>query len=267
MSPSSAVVRGCGTRQPGGIYLVSELGDKGQPLQHFLIDPPRPIDAEGIGLSSRGVTLAELGGLPCALDWVGVDSYPNVADFLEEVARFGSSRRVQGTLDFSALVPGSRHLFVHPRAVIENADDYWSYLPDPISRDYAPDSLPGRVLNGLLDDRQCLTGRAEHEIEPEGTCATLWWHDLHPDSVVYSSDEGIFEQQVRQLANAKRQMPGFSYHAFGRFEDLRPRYTPGAFLWLPIHGVHVIADPEGGTHEAALQKASKAGLPVSLEDE
>lgn len=260
-----SVVRGCGTRQPGGIYLVSEVGGEGKPLPYFLIDPPRPVAAEGLGLASRGVTLAELGGAPCVLDWVGADSYPNVADFLEETVRFGSSRRVQGTLDFATLGPGSRHLFVHPRAVIENPQEYWGYGTGKSAGgyDYAPDSVPGRTLF----DR-CVTTRGDHDAAGyEGMCATLWWHDLHPDSVVFASEEGIFEQQVVWGATVKRQLPGFAYHAFSRPQDTRPRYAPGAFLWLPIHRIAVIEDPEGGAHEAALKKATKAGLPVDLEKE
>jgi hypothetical protein len=259
-----SVVRGCGTRQPGGIYLVSELGEKGKPLDYFLIDAPRPIDAEKVGLSARGVTLTELAGAPCILDWVGADGYPNVADFLEEVARFGSSRRVQSGLDFSRLGPGSRHLFVHPKAVIENPQEYWDYVPAEGCA-YAPDCLPGRVL----DDEAlgpCVTRRPDHGDE-QGMCATLWWHDLHPDSVVYAAEEGIFEAQTLWRASVKRQMPGFAYHAFARPQDTRARYTPGAFLWLPVHRIAVIDDPEGGAHEAALKKASKAGLPVDLEKE
>ena len=243
------------------------MGEKGKPLEYFLVDPPRPVD-ERWGLSSRGVTLADVNGTPCVLDHVGQDSYPNVADFLEEVRRFGSSRRVQGTFDFRALGPGSRHLFVHPRAQIDNPQEYWDYGPEA-GYDYAVDSLPGRVLPpDPMDPTFCVTRRADHRGHDfKGMCASLWWHDLHPDTVVYASEEGIFEKQVAWEATVKRQMPGFSYHAFSRPQDTHPRYTPAVFLYLPIHRLVVIEDPEGGAHDEALKKAEKAGLPVELESE
>ena len=259
----TGVVRGCGTRSPGGIYLVSEVGEKGRPIEYFLVDPPRPVDAEALGLSARGVALADLGGAPCVLDWVGQDSYPNVSDFLEETARFGSSRRVQPGFDFSALTEGSRHLFVHPRAVIDNPGEYWGYGPAAHAYHYPPDGVPGRALFA-----RCLTRREDHDTADfEGMCATLWWHDLHPDTVVYSSDEDMFERQVAWRAVVRRQMPSFAYAGYSRPQDTRPRYRPGAFLWLPVHRVVVIADPEGGTHEDALKKAGRAGLPVEIEEE
>ena len=271
----SAPVRGCGTRQPGGIYLVSETGEKGKPIEHFLIDPPRPIEAGALGIAARGVTLATLGDAPCVLDWVGVDSYPNVADFIEETRRFGASRRVQAGLDFSVLRPGARHLFVHPKALILNPAEYWNAMPEA-GVAYPDDSLPGRVLDEALGP--CVTRRPDHgaslggkagtePAETGGMCATLWWHDLDERGLVYASEEGIFEKQVIWEASAKRQMPAFSYHAFGHPQDTRPRYALAAFLWLPIHRVVVIADPEGGTHDAALEKARRAGLPVDLEED
>ena len=266
----TAVVRGCGTREPGGIYLVCDVGEDGKPVDHFLIDPPRRVEPEALGLASRGVALAEVQGLPCVLDWVGADSYPNVADFVEEVARFGSSRRVQQGFDFAALLPGSRHLFVHPRALIANvalgpghagADD-----PRWIGGDFPPDALPGRVT--LLDGGRCVTRRAEHDaLDYQGMCATYWWQDLDPVTLTWASDPARFEAQARRDEAVRRQMPGFAYHAFARPEGWAPNYRPAAFLWLPIHRLVVVNDPEGGRHEGALEKAARAGLPVALEED
>lgn len=35
--------RGCGDREPGGVYAESGVGPFGFPLEHFLIDPPMPL--------------------------------------------------------------------------------------------------------------------------------------------------------------------------------------------------------------------------------
>ena len=52
-------VRGCGVRQPGGAYLVTDLSDSGLPLEHFVLDPPRPLDPVAAGLSAQGMALAQ----------------------------------------------------------------------------------------------------------------------------------------------------------------------------------------------------------------
>ena len=95
--------RGCGERVAGGIYLETRLGPNGHPLECFFMDPPGPVDAGGLGLSPRGVSLiAGEGGITHVWDWVGGDSYPNVADILEEGRRLGFSRRIASTADFSS---------------------------------------------------------------------------------------------------------------------------------------------------------------------
>ena len=114
---------GCGVRSPGGVYLVTSLGDGGVPLRECVLDPPIPVDATAVGLSPQGMAVARTSaGSTRVLDWIGEGFYPNCADYVEEVALFGSSRRVPRTFDFDLLTPKSQHVLVHPRAIVTNPD-------------------------------------------------------------------------------------------------------------------------------------------------
>src|SRR6516162_114397 len=89
------VSRGCGDREPGGVYVESGLSSRGRPLEEFLIDPPLPIP-EGLDLVNKpqiwkrmlpsGGPALDVDGFPIfdLLIWVGREHYPYVPDFLEE---------------------------------------------------------------------------------------------------------------------------------------------------------------------------------------
>jgi hypothetical protein len=127
----------------------------GAPLESFLVDPPRIVDAQELGLNPRGVRLVEIGGTWHILDWVGSKHYPFITDFLEETRRLGVSRKVSDQLDFSKLSKDSRMLFVHVHGAITNGGD----------------------LEPFLNDFWCPTGK-RHEAR-EG-CVGLHWHLAPP---------------------------------------------------------------------------------------
>src|SRR5947209_4264234 len=119
------VPRGCGDREPGGVYAECGLSSRGRPLEEFLIDPPLPIPP-GLDLVNKPQTWQRLlpSGEP-ALDgeelpifdlliWVGQEHYPYCPDFLEEVKRYGASRRLNPNLDLSLLSRSSRMILAHP---------------------------------------------------------------------------------------------------------------------------------------------------------
>jgi len=231
------IPRGCGERKQGGIYGECGLSPFGRPLEDFLMDPPVPIDVAALGVSPIGVTLLAdpATGATHILDWIGETYYPNVTDMLEEVRRFGLSRRLPRTLDFSRLDGQSRLLLVHRRAL----------LLDP-----AP----------YLADRQraCPKELPEHAspAAPTPHCAALWWEDVRHGEPEARPDP----RQVR------RSMPSFSYLARCAPAAASDRSAPAIVASFPLSRLVVIDDPEGGTHEAALAKASAAHLPVELEE-
>jgi hypothetical protein len=118
---TSGARRGCGYREPGGAYLAVPLVADGMPVEHFLIDPPTPVDADALGLTALGVTLIERDGVTHVMDIVGREHYPTVSEFVDEVRRLGVSRRVASTIDFAQITHNSRLLLLHPHADILNA--------------------------------------------------------------------------------------------------------------------------------------------------
>src|SRR5579862_2920010 len=88
------VIRGCGQRVKGGLYIECGLSAGGQPLEYFLIDPPQLLDGRALGITPVGTKLIEFGGATHVVDWVGSKSYKGVCDFVEEVRKFGLSRRI-----------------------------------------------------------------------------------------------------------------------------------------------------------------------------
>ena len=261
-----AVARGCGTRSPGGVYLVTCLGGEGVPLAECVVDPPIPVDATAVGLSPQGMALARTSaGNTRVLDWVGQESYPNTADYLEEVALFGSSRRVPRSFDFALLTPKSQHVLVHPRAIVANPDWVLNHRAVGFGVPRPPSSWLRRLM-ARAGAEYCPFNPDRHEQgahRPE-TCAALWWEVLLPRTVGFSDDVGMFEAQCQRRQWVPRRMPAFGYEGYTLPDrDVWvPEFALGVFLALPITRIEVVADPEEGSHREALAKARRAHLPV-----
>ncbi|MGD0238249.1 MAG: hypothetical protein ABSC55_27415 [Syntrophorhabdales bacterium] len=128
--------RGCGKRKPGGVYICTKLSTHGVPLEEFIIDPPRPYEGERF----RAPTIFEKDGVCHLLFWVGKAFYPFPSDFIEEVRRFGASKRVPVDFPIEKLSAGSLMFFVHPRAIIKNHN----LLPPPPR---CPKGFPDHLSN------------------------------------------------------------------------------------------------------------------------
>jgi hypothetical protein len=267
---SSAPERGCGRRSPGGAYLVTALGERGDPIETFVVDPPRVIDPTKMGLSAQGMALVVQNGKPPGvLDWVGAEAYPNAADYVEETALFGSSRRIPTSFDFGFLQPGSRHLLIHPRAAVTPESAAGFALLDPLPGPPAPS-----VLDRALRRQGALSCpfQPKHE-DPGGplgeVCAAWWWEWLLPKTVQFASDEAAMERQSARWQAVPRAMPSFTYSGYALPDPdvWTPRWAPAIFLALPIHRVEVVRDPGDLRHEITLSRARKAGIPVVEVDE
>lgn len=233
------VVRGCGTRKKGGIYFETGLSPNGQPLEYFIIDPP--ILVEDWNLSPVGVQLIERNGVTHIIDWVGSEHYPNVADFLEEVRRFGLSRRLSSSLDFSRISERTRILLVHARAWVDNFQEYGSWT--------CPKEFPGHKPEVL-----------RQEPEPDKRmCAGVWWEDIEGGEPPRATRlHGEWDQQ-----DVERRMPSFSYLARQRPEQVTPQYRPAIFASFPCSRLVVVK----GDHETNLDTARKAGVNVAEVEE
>lgn len=152
------IVRGCGRRVEGGVYLECGTAPGGAPLEHFFCDPPIPYEPD----HKIGVDI-QLGpdGLYHVVDYVGSEHYPWTADFIEEGRCYGFSRRVPRNLDFSKLQHGSRMLFVHARGYLANAKELHPHFIDP--------ELKWRC--GLWEKY----GRDDHLNDPAIACSRDWY--------------------------------------------------------------------------------------------
>jgi hypothetical protein len=241
------VTRGCGTRVAGGAYIVCPLAKEGVPIERTLIDPPIEITEE-MGLSPIGMKYmppTETRPYGLLLDWVGSKHYPNVADFVEEVRRFGMSRRISASFDFSQIAPGTKHVLVHSRAVIENSADYW-----------AAEGSHHDCPKGASQDSASQAVATEHNADDyQAMCAQLWYQDL--------------EGGTATLGNryVEREMPGgFSYCGNKRPDGVTPKYIAGMFMALPVVRIEVVAAGDG-SHDKVTKRAEKAGVRVKVVSE
>lgn len=254
----AGIERGCGRRQKGGVYLSTPVSDRGVPLESFLLCPPRPVDRAALRLEPIGVQLVEIGGVTHVFDIVGRTHYPNVADMIAELKRYGASRRIAGSTDFRRLTAESRLVLLHERAIIANADRLLAVLRDE-ERERRPDAT------GWTPLRLCPAKRVDHmaipidDPQPNLMCQALYWEDIE-------GGEAVLDPAV-PWRTVDRQVGSTSYRARRRPDDLDLAYELGIFAILPIHHIAVIRDPEGGRHHAAFDKANQGGLDVIVEDE
>ncbi len=242
-----AVTRGCGTRVAGGIYAEVGLAPPGmgRPLEDFLVDPPTKLNREmltALGVTAVGVSLhKDAHGTWHVLDWVGSESYPNVADFLEEVRRFGLSRRLPKTLEFAKLTLGSRIVLIHARAHLNNHDELYPETAASWPCPTKDENNPAYVRHP----------------DPRGLCcAGLWWRDV----------DGLEIEAGLTGTMGTRRQPSFSYTAMLYRPEVKRQYTPGIFASFPLSRIAVIGDPsDPASAEDALGKASKSGLPTEME--
>lgn len=239
------VVRGCGTRIAGGVYLEVTQGPGGSPVEFFLQDPPRPIPF-GLGLSPIGVHFVqeESTGLWHVFDVVGSEHYPNVTDFVEEVRRYGVSRRIARTAEFEKLGPGSRLVLLHQRAILGEPMTYLDTVP------------AGDGDSELVDRMRCPKGISTHLPEPH--CAGLWWVDV-PETELDLDPDSPPRVGTRSFC-------GWNYRAARPPETSSGKHTLGVFAVFPIAQIGVVRDRAGGSHEQSQKQARRSGLPVELEE-
>jgi len=261
------VTRGCGRRQSGAVYLEVETSPMGMPIETFLLDPPVQISPDtfaALGLSNIGVKVIKkttrtacdpdesARNISCNVwDIVGESHYPNTVDIIEEARRFGFSRRLPKTLDFSLLTPQSRLILLHQRAWIENFAEY------------------AKRPAGFADCPKHITS---HDPWWDGTtainCIGMLWQDVE-DGIPFTETEAgraeIDNPAYHRLVI--RNMPSFEYRAFRRPDGVTPDRSLAIFANLPIGRIVVVKDDEGGQHEAAFERARQSSLPVEIVNE
>lgn len=253
------VERGCGEREPGGVYAECGLSPSGgRPLEEFLIDPPLPLP-DGLDLvnkpqlwqrplPSSGTLALDEGEHPIydLLIWVGAEHYPFCPDFMEEVRRYGASRRLNPNLDLALLSASSRMILAHPHAL----NTHWQAQRPPQA---CAKEIPGHARHEAT----------ESHLPHSGPCLFKLWELLPQDAAQTVIDE------LDPVARAGR--PGalplplclreigstvYQYRPTGEPAD---GLVPGLFAALPITGFALIRFADGSVNEQARAKAL-AGL-------
>lgn len=232
------IPRGCGRRKAGGAYMECGGSPVGRPIEYFLLCPPKVVDPKELGITSVGVQLVELEGTWHVIDWVGEKYYPHVADFIEEVRRFGASRRLPKDLNYSKLTPESRMILLHPQAHIDEPEDYHKYR------------LGGKALDMEWD--KCPKDKIHSKSE---MCAGLWWEDVS-HVVPY----------VKSTRIGDREMPSFTYRAAWSPVSGKVKHSLAMFAMLPITRLVVIQSKDG-SHERTFEAVSKSSIDHEIVEE
>jgi hypothetical protein len=241
--------RCCGdSRTAGDAYLEIATSPNGREVEEFIWCPPAPVDMASLGASPVGVHLLpprNIGGREVfyVIDWVGASHYPNVSDFIEEGKALGFSRKISGNFDYSKLSAESWIMFAHPRAIVQNATEYWAQEP-----------ADKKLLS-------CLP-RTHQPQEECPMCSRVWRQDL--------SLPGISAEALAEFAGAgrrvERSLPcGWSYSGYLPPEGVTPEYVPGIFASFPLGKIAVVKSQDN-SHQEKLARARKASLPVEEVD-
>jgi len=253
------VMRGCGSRKKGGIYLECGLSEFGKPAEEFLVDPIQRINPIQFGLTAINQRMIQdPEGIYHILDWIGQDSYPNPTDWFEEVRRFGMSDRTELNQDEYALLTPfkSNVLAVHKRA--------WVNYSGTAARSL--EAIDPRVAMSadpyLYSWDYCPKGYYEHDTtNPQYApidfvcCAGVMWSDL----LRFESDYHGNGRETRRI------MPSFSY--WGALATTFYEHQPGIFARFPITRIVVIKDPDDNTHEEQVKKLLGTKVPCEIVDE
>jgi hypothetical protein len=281
------VPRGCGDREPGGVYAESGLSPWGRPLEEFLFDPPLPLP-EGLDLVNKtqvwprtlatGEQARDGDELPIydLLIWVGAEHYPHLPDYIEELRRYGASRRLNANLDLSLLSCSSRMILAHPytlntawqtqlvpqvcKKAVPGHDTTFEHNEeeDVVSRDTEEEAMNRVLMQYTNTDNEPLHAGLPPKTPQTGTCLFKLW-DLIPKEAAQTvidisvSDAGGQQSGVESLAVCLREIGStiYQYRPTGESAD---GLLPGFFAALPITGFALIRYADGSVNEQAREK-------------
>lgn len=244
ISMTQTFKRGCGKRVQGGVYSSCGTSPFGKPVEAFLKCPPVLVDAKAVGIAPVGVKVID-GNV---WDWVGSKYYPNVTDFIEEVRRFGMSRRLPKTMDFSSLHEGSMQILLHSSAWISDPSPHFSQR------------IGGEVMG--YDWPLCPIGKL-HE-DPKEMCAGLWWEDIEKKQIE-NKTKRIGPQYYDRIGT--RVMPSFEYTAAETPENNFSDYRLAIFASFPIKNIDVISAEDGSHNDTVERIAKSTSIHVEVCDE
>jgi len=264
LTQSPAGGRGCGSRRAGGVYACTATSADGLPWYKFLYDPPIPFTGDRFrGIQPAPAEMAQ--GLPDEyapfIDMVGKDAYPTVPAFVEEGRRYGFSRYVRETFDFSQLAGRQPALlFIHWRAITvwEHGTcvrglnfwpcPWWQEMCGPYASEDAVIELDEWEVVADEHYGHCLfhtwplAYRAHEKIDDQGRVG-MPWGSFNPLNVLTTED-----RERCDMACAQGAYP-------------TTVYEPGVFMFLPITHFEVVEYvPEDCN-------VIEAGVPIAVVEE
>ena len=256
---------------PGGeIYVESGSLTGEKPIEYFIIDPPVEVgfsDQKVYGIKPRhnhekhkiactdSIVRESTGDNPMnfvnhMVSWVWQREYNNVSDLIENVRRFGITRRV-GLENLQKMSRESLLVLVHSKGYIENWRKYGNMLrPCP------------KTVNdcGTIPESHILWGAGSNP--PSTMCAGYWWGDIEGGRAVDNGLPLSGNMVYRDFVPSdKEAMAGYSTWSYVGFASpVEPKYSPAMVLRLPISRVLVSETLLPSVREAC----ENAGFPVEM---
>ena len=260
METTKTIERGCGQRQPGGVYLESGSEFGTLPISSLIADPVVPVDIRQLNLTAKGQKLLEEDGVTHVADIVGSTHYPNAADFIMEAVHYGVSRRASSGLDFSSITPESMLLLLHSRAILERkrifADQRpkWECILHPERHDYCEPTCAGTHWVNVLPGHNVQHDLEGHDI---GLCST--------DGATWTlGDYGMrcFTAPAPHIVT----LPcGLQYVASPLQQHGWFDFSHGVIMRCPISRIVLVDDPENSEHiKRIYDRIAAASVPVAV---
>lgn len=218
--PAKGGARLCGEgRTAGSVYVESAIMLGGKPIESFIPDPLNYIDPVQFNINAVGVRFFEdHNGVTHIVDWVGSSHYEYPADFIEEAALMGVSRKIAANAtDLKKLSAASTMILIHAKGYMYNHQEVGG---------------ESQVL--------CPNGNLGHT--PGAPCSGLHW-------VIPSNTP---DGEHRSLSGDAR------YEVTPRSGTATPLYEPGIILVVPITHLTVIANHDGSVNQKALAAVKAA---------
>lgn len=244
MLVNSAITRGCGQREEGGLYAcVSGGGDT--PIEQFIIDPVIPWTH---GPFQGGIVSYQpaSGGYDLIM-WVGAEYYPYVPDFIEEGRVHGFSKRIPTTLEGLELLDDqSRLVLIHPKAGF----DHTYHLKHLSNRDQ--EIAQNLAVPIIVRPDHSAVGDCNHPIDCDTlmtNCTFSLWDLSGHRNAAQKGHEVCQNPAFPQLTEIKT--PSARYSVRNLVEGYNPLehttdlgWYPGIFCVLPLtHFEYVCEDP------------------------
>lgn len=256
----ASVLRGCGDRDRGGIYVECGLSPVGRPFEDFLVDPPLTLPP-GLGsesLANKPQFWADSATRTVHLViWIGAEHYPYLADFVEEARRFGISRKLSPQLlerpEFARLSLSSRMILAHPRAL----NSWWAHQPPPFR---CIKEVPGHAPTGCAIEMHDPDTVADSSAdERAGPCLFQTWDLIPAAEALPFTDPATGAPAIDPITGEVRRkcfaLGGHTWYA-RRIGGTEYVYTatgesaaglePGIFGAFPITGFGLVKRADGG---------------------